>query len=263
MNITENSYSGNDHIALASDLETIDKLGFRVVPLSKVVDWHQGLLADQEMSRALAITFDDGSWFDYYDLNHPTCGLQRSMFNILKDFRAVNPAGRSVHATSFVIGSPHARDSLDKTCMLGKGWWGDQWWQEAAASGLVDIECHSWDHVHPGLEQVAQQNQIKGDFREVKSYTDSEIQFARAGDYIREVLEGRKPTLFAYPYGHASDYTVSDYLPNHRQEHGFRAAFATGPEAISKSDNIWFLPRFVCGSDWQSPQGLKDILQRV
>jgi hypothetical protein len=32
MNITENTYAGNDHIALASDLETIDELGFTVVP---------------------------------------------------------------------------------------------------------------------------------------------------------------------------------------------------------------------------------------
>jgi peptidoglycan/xylan/chitin deacetylase (PgdA/CDA1 family) len=260
MNITENTYAGNDHIALASDLETIDEHGFRVVPLSRVVDWHQGLLADQEMSRTVAITLDDGSWFDYHDLEHPACGPQRSMFNILEDFQARSPSTRSAHATSFVISSPEARTSLDKSCMIGEDWWGDQWWPRAVASGLMDIECHSWDHVHPGLDRVAQQDQIKGDFREVKNYADSEIQFARAGEYIGEVLDGKRPILFAYPYGHASDYAVSDYLPNHQSRHGFRAAFATGPQAITKTDNIWLLPRFVCGPDWHSPQGLKDIL---
>jgi len=263
MNITENTYSGNDHLALASDLETIDELGFRVVPLSRVVDWHQRLLADQGMSRAVAITFDDGSWFDYYDLEHPACGPQRSMFNILLDFQARSPSSRQVHATSFVISSPQARASLDKSCLIGKDWWGDQWWLEATASGLMDIECHSWDHVHPGLDRVAQQDQIKGDFREINTYADADIQFTRAGEYIGKVLDGRKPTLFAYPYGHASDYAVSEYLPNHQLEHGIRAAFATGPEAVSKSDNIWLLPRFVCGPDWQSPQGLKDILNDI
>jgi len=260
MNITENTYAGNDHIALASDLETIDELGFRVVPLSRVVGWHQGMLADEEMSRAVAITFDDGSWFDFYDLDHPACGPQRSMFNILGDFQKRSTSSRSVHATSFVISSPRARSSLDQSCMIGKGWWGDQWWPQAAASGLMAIECHSWDHVHPGLDRVAQQDQIKGDFREVKSYADSEIQFARAGDYIAEALKGKRPTLFAFPYGQASDYAVSDYLPNHQSEHQFRAAFATGPNAVSRNDNIWLLPRFVCGPDWQSAQGLKDIL---
>jgi len=263
MNITENTYSGNDHIALASDLETIDELGFRIVPLSRVVDWHQGLLADEEMSRTVAITFDDGSWFDYYDLDHPACGPQRSMFNILGDFQTRSRSSRSVHATNFVISSPQARASLDKSCMIGKDWWGDQWWPQAAASGLMDIECHSWDHVHPGLNQVAQQEQVKGDFRQVKTYEDAKIQFARAGEYIGKVLGGMRPTLFAYPYGHASDYSASDYLPNHQLEHGFRGAFATGPEAVSKTDNIWLLPRFVCGADWRSPQGLKDILNDI
>jgi peptidoglycan/xylan/chitin deacetylase (PgdA/CDA1 family) len=260
MNITENTYAGNDHIALASDLETIDEHGFRVVPLSRVVDWHQGLLADQEMSRTVAITFDDGSWFDYYDLVHPACGPQRSMFNILEDFQARSPSTRSAHATSFVISSPEARTSLDKSCMIGEDWWGDQWWPRAAASGLMDIECHSCDHVHPGLDRVAQQDQIKGDFRAVRNYSDSEIQFARAGEYIAEVLDGKRPTLFAFPYGQASNYAVSDYLPNHQSEHQFRAAFATGPNAVSRNDNIWLMPRFVCGPDWQSPKELKDIL---
>lgn len=260
MNVIANTYAENDHLALASDLVTISELGFRIIPLSRVVDWRQGSLTDKEVSRSLAITFDDGSWFDYYDLDHPTCGMQVSMINILRKFQVQNGASQAVHASSFVISSPTARTSLDKSCMIGKDWWGDQWWMEAASSGIMDVECHSWDHVHPELDHVAQQNQIKGDFTKVKNFTDSEIQFRVAGEYIARVLGGKRPTLFAYPWGSASDYVLNVYLPKFRSRHQFRAAFTSDPRAVSKTDNIWLLPRFVFGRDWQSPQGLARIL---
>jgi len=259
MNIIRNTYAENDHLALASDLETISELGFRVIPLSQVVDWHQGSLSDEDVTRTVAITFDDGSWFDYYDLEHPTCGVQRSMFNILRDFNERNTSTHKSHATSFVISSPQARASLDKRCMIGKDWWGDQWWVDAVASGIMDVECHSWDHVHPDLDRVAQQNQVRGDFTQVKTFNDSEIQCTKAGEYIGSVL-GNRPTLFAYPYGSASDYVAKQYLPQHQSRHQFRAAFTTEAKAVSKTDNIWLLPRFVCGNDWRSPEELKGIL---
>lgn len=263
MNVFANTYAENDHLALASDLATINELGFRIIPLSRVVDWRQGSVADEEVSRSLAITFDDGSWFDYYDLDHPTCGMQKSMINILREFQAQSGASQAVHASSFVISSPAARTSLDKSCMIGKDWWGDQWWLEAACSGMMDVECHSWDHVHPELDHVAQQEQIKGDFSQVKNFTDSEIQFRVAGEYIATVLGGKRPALFAYPWGAASDYVVTEYLPKYQSRHQYRAAFTIDPRAVSKTDNIWLLPRFVFGRDWQSPQGLKEILNNT
>ncbi len=268
VNVINNTYAENDHMALASDLETIHELGLRIIPLSRVVDWHQGLLADAEVARSVAITFDDGAWFDFYDLDHPSCGMQRSMFNILRDFNDRNEPDRNepdrqAHATSFVISSPEARTSLDKTGLIGKGWWGDQWWLEAASSGIFDVECHSWDHVHPELEYVAQQDQRKGDFSQVKNFADADIQFKQAGEYIAEVLAGKYPTLFAYPYGSVSDYVVKDYLPENQSRHGYRAAFTTDPQAISKTDNRWLLPRFVFGRDWTTSPGLKTILNSI
>lgn len=260
LNVTNNSYAENDHLALAADLETIRDLGLKVIPLSKVVDWHQGLLADEEIARSVVITFDDGAWFDFYDLDHPTCGMQRSMFNILKDFNDQNGQNRRAHASSFVISSPKARASLDKTGLIGKGWWGDQWWLEAASSGILDVECHSWDHVHPELETVAQQHQLKGDFSQVKTFADAEIQIKQAGEYITAVLNGNRPALFAYPYGSASDYVAKEYLPENCSRHGFRAAFTTDPRNVSRKDNVWLLPRYVFGRDWKSPQGLLSIL---
>jgi len=260
MNINGDTYARNDHLALASDLETIFELGFRVIPLSRVVDWQQGVLPDTDVFKTVAITLDDGSWFDYYDLDHPACGRQRSMINILHDHNAQHGASRQAHATSFVISSPEARSSLDKRCMIGKGWWGDQWWVNAASSGIMDIECHSWDHVHPHLDHVAQRNQVKGDFREINHFTDCEIQFTKAGEYIGKVLGNKRPSLFAYPYGTVSTYVANEYLPKHRSSHQFRAAFTTEPKAVTKADNTWLLPRYVCGHDWKSPLELKDIL---
>jgi len=259
VNVIRNTYAENDHLALASDLETIAARGYRVIPLSQVVDWHEGHLEDKDVTRTVALTFDDGSWFDFYDLDHPSCGRQRSMINILKDFNETNSP--QIHATSFVISSPQARSSLDKTCMIGKDWWGDEWWPLAAASGVMDVECHSWDHVHPNLDHVAQQDQAKGDFARIESYHDCDTQFARAGKYMAGIPGGRRPSLFAYPYGQASKYAVSEYLPRYRSEHQFRAAFTTQPKAVSRDDNIWLLPRFVFGQDWKSTQGLKDILK--
>jgi len=263
INVIKNTYAENDHIALAADLETINDLDLRIIPLSKVVDWHEGLVADAEVARSVAITFDDGAWFDFYDLDHPSCGMQRSMFNILRDFNDHNDSDRQAHATSFVISSPDARDSLDKTGLIGKSWWGDQWWLQAASSGIFDVECHSWDHVHPELEYVAQQDQLKGDFSRVNIFADADIQFKQAGEYIAGILADKRPTLFAYPYGSVSDYVVEEYLPENRSGHGYRAAFTTDPRAISRTDNRWLLPRYVFGRDWTFSQGLQAILKGI
>ncbi len=262
VNVIKNTYAENDHLALAADLLTIGELGLNIIPLSKVVDWHLGLLDDGEVARSVAITFDDGSWFDFYDLDHPTCGMQRSMFNILRDHMASGRSNGQVHATSFVISSPQARESLDKTGLIGKGWWGDEWWREASSSGVMDVECHSWDHLHPELDRVAQENQIKGDFSQVKSFVDADIQFRQAGENIAGVLGGKSPTLFAYPYGSVSRYVVTEYLPEQQSAHNFLAAFTTEPRRVSKTGNKWLLPRYVFGRDWDTPGGLKNILTR-
>jgi len=263
VNIVENSYRANDHIALASDLSTLTRLGWRIVSIREVVSWHQFSNVESGSEKAVAISCDDGSWFDYYDLEHPTCGMQRSFLNILRDFKAQWGAyiKSPPHITTFVISSPDARDELDKKGLIGKRWWGDEWWSDAEASGMMEIGCHSWDHVHPDLERVVQRNQVKGDFSLINSFQDCEIQVRRAGDYIAAQLEGRRPILYAYPWGEASEYIQTTYLPNYRDRHGFEAAFSTEPKPLEKSDSIWSLPRFVFGRDWTSPEGLESLLK--
>jgi hypothetical protein len=262
MHVDSNEYGGNDHVALREDLRAIHGAGLRVVPLDTVVRWQQGELGDAEVAGSIAITLDDGSWFDFHDLDHPSCGPQRSMFNILQDFIAEFGAAAQpqLHASSFVITSPAARTELDQKIMIGKDWWTDDWWPQAQASGLMGIECHSWDHDHPSLEQVAQRHQVKGDFRAIDSFADCKLQVGQAGEYIRARLGAGAARHFAYPWGQASDYLAQQYFPQYPSLHGFAAAYTTEARPVSRADNRWLLPRYVFERDWQSPQQFRDLL---
>lgn len=258
-NVHGNSYADNDHVAFESDLRTIDRLGLRILPVATVVDWHEGLLPDSDVEGGVALTMDDGSWLDYHDIEHPTCGLQKGMFKLLAAFRDETPGQATVHASSFVIASPKDRDVLDQRNLAGLGWWGDDWWADAHASGLLAVECHSWDHAHPTLERVAQKDNIKGDFTRVDTFEDCTAQVDRAADYI-EKTAGARPQFFAYPWGQASDFLRKDYMPRQQKRHGFRAAFSIEPRRLSRKDDRWFLPRLVCGKDWTFPEELEKIL---
>jgi hypothetical protein len=261
INIDANTYAQNDHMAFAEDLRLIDKLGMRVIPLETVVNWHRGELPDSAIEAGVALTLDDGTSFDYDSIEHPTCGLQTGMFKLLAEFSREVPETRqpSLHVSSFVIVSPAARVELDRRNMVGKSWWGDDWWQPAQASGLMSIESHSWDHNHPTLAQVAQKDNQSGDFRLIATPEDCRVQIDQSGDYI-ETVTGYRPRYFAYPWGQASDYLRRDYFPNCQEQHQFQAAFSSEPRPVTKRDDLWFLPRYVCGRDWKSTEELERIL---
>ena len=257
-NIAGNDYASNDHVALATDLRLIHARGLRIVPLRRVVDVLLDEAPQAEVENAVAISCDDGSWFDWHDLEHPTCGPQRSFVGVLRDF--VAETGASVHATSFVIVSPEARAILDQTCLIGRGWWGHDWWREAQREGLLAIESHSWDHNHHTLPVTAQREQIKGNFRSIDSYADADAEIRQASDWLDAHLAPHRSRLFAYPYGDSNDYLVRDYLPNFVHEHRLRAAFSTEPEPVQTSSDRWLLPRYVCGQHWNEPAQLERLL---
>lgn len=257
-NVTDNSYAGNDHVALEADLKRISELDVEIISLEEVYGWHQGQALNTRGRGCVALTFDDGSDFDYFDLPHPKLGLQRSFLNIL---RAHNERTRMrVCASIFVISSPDARKFLDQRCLIGKGWWNDHWWPAAEASGLMSIECHSWDHVHPCLERVAQAQNLKGDFSAISSWGDCDQQVRRAADYIESRLAGRRPRFFAYPWGQSSTYLKETYMPGETGRHRFLAAFTTEPSPVTRSHSRWDLPRFICGRDWRSVDELAALL---
>jgi hypothetical protein len=260
VNVDSDEYFRNDHIALHRDLRVIHESGKRVVSLEQSINWLLGECPDSEVENGVVINFDDGSWFDFYDLRHPTWGLQRSMLNILSDFH--EETGAEVHATCFVIASPRAREQLDKTCLIGKGWWGDEWWQTAQESGFLSIENHSWDHIHPTLDAYKDLHPPRN-FSHVVTEQEADFQILQAKEYIENQLPGKASKFFVYPCGDHNDYLVGSYLPGKGLANGIKAALSDGGKPLEKSCNRWKCPRYTCGFDWRSEEGLQTILGSV
>ena len=263
VNVAGNDYANNDHVALASDLETIDRLGWRIAPLPGVVA--RWLAGDSEWTgaRTLAITFDDGTDFDWRDLPHPAHGTQRSLHNCLADFRAAGPRPREAHATSFVVVSREAREHIDRVGLAGRGWWTDAWWSTAAAGGHAAIASHSWDHNHDLAAHLMGRARATGTFRSIDTHALAEEEIAHATAHLRRVAPNPGDRLFAYPYGESNDYLVRDYFPHNHVRIGVDAAFGDGARPMTGGDDRWNLPRFVCGRDWSSPDGLEALLADV
>jgi peptidoglycan/xylan/chitin deacetylase (PgdA/CDA1 family) len=261
VNIAGNDYANNDHVAFAADLRLIDDLGLRIVPLHWVVDQLLGT-ADRDLSRCVALTCDDGSDFDWYDLDHPTHGPQRSLFNIMADFTAERgaQAQRNLHLTCFVIASREARDYLDRNCLAGLGWMSDRWWKPALQSDRIAIENHSFDHNHAAIPLPGIDGMQRGTFHPVDSLVRADAEIAQAARSIDAVIAPQRTSLFCYPYGHANDYLRTEYLALHQNEHGMRAAFGDGAQPVTIDSDRWNLPRYICGHHWQASEALRDIL---
>ncbi|MFK8013216.1 MAG: polysaccharide deacetylase family protein [Marinicellaceae bacterium] len=252
-NISGNEYHNNDHIALKSDLDEISKQGFNILSAHDLVRWIKSEINLDNKKKYVVLTFDDGVMLDYSDWNHPQFGFQRSFFNILKEYNGY------IHATSFVIASPKDRKLLEKTCMGGHPIWHDDWWQKAEDSQLISIENHSWDHLHPTLKNVAQKQNLKGNFQYIDSFEDAEKQIKHASLYINSQLNSKKTQLFAYPCGEYNQYLIDDYFPQQQDE--ILAAFSCEPEHASKCSNVWKIPRYMCGLHWKNKKEFTKIIQ--
>ena len=264
MRIDGNDYARNDHVAFRQDLRTIVALGFRVVSLADIVT---GLCdkgaASNAPAKFVGLAFDDGPDFDFYDLPHPACGMQRSMLNIMIDATSASHPQRlpAVHATSFVIVSPEARRELDRTCMIGRDWWRDEWWPKAVRTGLLAIGNHSWDHNHPTLPDNGSGLRSKGTFAAVDNFHAAEYQIAQAAELLNEKAPNAGAGLFAYPYGESTDYLVREYFPRHGARLGIRAAFTSDPSPVTEGADRWKLGRYVFGRDWKTPGELVRVLE--
>ena len=261
LNTTGRSYATNDHVALEADLKTIKRLGFRVERLSTLVDaFNRGSLADFETERVCALTFDDGVTHDFIDYYHPARGMLKSFARILAEATdATDPSWMQIPATSFVIVSPEARAILDLRCIKGEDQWHDHWWEEAIRDACFDIGNHSWDHTHPELPTVAQREQVRGDFFCVDNRVDAYHQILDAEAYLARKLGDARSRLFAYPYGHVSEFLRDEFFPEHASD--FRGALSTGGDYFTQQSCRWAIPRFVCGEHWQAPEGLEAILE--
>ena len=261
VNVAGNEYATNDHVALAADLETIDRLGWRIVPLPETIArWIAGDPA-WAAPGTLAITFDDGTDFDWRDLPHPLHGPQRSLFNLLGDFARGGASPRAAHATAFVVVSRETREHIDRVGLADRGWWSDDWWRDAVASGRAAIASHSWDHNHDLVAHLMARQRATGTFRSIETLELADDEIARATAQLRRVAPNPGDRLFAYPYGESNDYLVREYFPAHHARIGVDAAFGDGARPLSPADSRWNLPRYVCGRDWKSPAGLVALLR--
>ena len=261
MRIDGNDYVANDLQALAADLRQITASGFKILPLRSVVDAWLDNRGHELDGKLVALTCSGGGDFDYVDLPHPTAGTQRSVFNILRDFAAENPGKQEqLNVTSFVVASPEARAALDATCMIGKGWWTDAWWSEAAASGLMHIANHSWDHNHETLPASFSKGVANGTFLTIDTRSLADYEIKRAAEYLRAQAPNPGTALFAYPYGDANLYLTRQYFPSFGAALGIEAAFTTRAAFLEPGTGRWEVPRFVFGRDWTSPAELQSIL---
>lgn len=257
INVLENTYAGSDLIAFAEDLRLLDRSGWTIQPLRTALDQ---LATGRLKPKTVVLTADDGSRMDFEEFDHPTCGPQNSMIGLMREFSDQTTSERHhLHLSCFVIASPEARAELDRTDYMSLGVWPDHWWRPANDSGLISIESHSWDHNHGSLSQTVQHDNRRGDFRWIETFTECHAEVDQASDYI-EKISGRRPLFFAYPYGQASDYIRNDYLPRHGPDIGLKAALGCDPAPVTTASDPWYLPRFVCGRDWKSPEELETLL---
>lgn len=261
VNIDGNDYATNDHVAFAADLRLIDDLGLRIVPLHWVVDALLGN-AQRALEDCVALTCDDGSDFDYYDLEHPIHGPQRSLFNCMGDFVSERGAAQpDLHLTCFVIASAEAREHLDRNRLWGRSWISNRWWHAALDSGRITIENHSWDHNHDAIPRPGIDGMPRGSFHPVDNRSRADSQIAAAARAIDAVIAPYHTSLFCYPYSQVNDYLRTEYFPRFGEVHGMRAAFGDGAAPINMSSDRWNLPRYICGHHWKSSAQLRALLQ--
>lgn len=261
IHVHDNRYAANDLVAFSDDLESLDRNGWTILPLSEA--WarlHRRSLPE----RCAVLTLDDGSIMDYRRFDHPTCGPQAPIVERLQAFAGrLGPGSRHrPHASAFVIASPEARAALDRRVTMDLGVWGEDWWREANAGGLMSIESHSWDHNHDSLERTLQRENRRGDFAWIATESECRGEVDQASDYIERV-SGRRPEFFAYPYGQSSEFLRCDYLPRRGPELGLEAALGCSPDPATADSDRWNLPRYVCRRDWNSPEDFEVLLRSL
>jgi hypothetical protein len=259
-NVAGSEYPQNDHVALQVDLALFSRLGWRVVPMDWAIDELLGL-GRRDLQRCLVLSCDDGTDLDFRSIDYPRLGRQPGFLSCLR--RAVAAPGNpqpELHMTSFVIADPSARAMMDRECLHDLGWMNEDWWPEAERSGLMSIQCHSWDHNHPNLRDTGPEGMARGDFFVVNSEARASHEVDQAINYINERVRPSSVRYFGYPYGHAPEYLVREYFPRHGQRLGLRAAFGTQGEPVTAGSDIWNLPRYVCGWHWKSPDELESLL---
>ena len=259
-NVSGNAYETNDHVALDATLGLLERKRIPVVRLLEVARRLGHGTFDALPERFACITFDDGSDYDWRDIDHPQYGRQRSMYSILRSHsrRLLGLAWlRRAHATTFVIASERARREISAEALGNDSMMSDAWWRRAQESGLMDIGSHGWHHVHPAVSEMKERPDLGERFDRIATDDDARLHIDRAFASIRERARGDSAAVFAYPYGQVSEFLAGHYLP--RQDR-IVAAVAAYPQPVVAATDRWRIPRYVCGPDWHSDEGLEKLL---
>lgn len=262
-NVRGSGYADNDHVALAADLRTLTDLGWRVVPLQRALSIARGEVAPAECAGVVALTCDDGPLLDFEPLQYQGVAAPgfRGVFDAFQAERGAD-AQPELHMSCFVLGSPQARADLGRAVFGEQSWMGEAWWPKATRDGRFAIENHSSDHNHELVARSAHKHNARGRFDNIDTAEECEAEVAYAQDYIGE-RSGRRPRYFAYPWGQSSEYLRETWLPQHAARLGLDAALGTRPGYLDGYSPQFDLPRFVCGPDWRSPDGLAQLLARA
>jgi peptidoglycan/xylan/chitin deacetylase (PgdA/CDA1 family) len=261
LEISGADYSNNAHVALEHDLPLITSLGFEIRPLHELVKLWLSNPAELKDRRVLALTCDDGSDFDYFDIDHQIWGKQTSFLNILKNYQSHSSSAQpGLFITSYVIVSDSARRILDNTCLIGKSWWNSSWWFDAIESGLMGIANHSWDHNHISLPVDWMPPADRGTFTAISTPYLADAEIRRASELLWRFVPNPAARVFAYPYGDHPDFLVDKYFPENAVSLQLDAAVIGGARPWTENCNRWKIPRYVHPADWSQPDDLKRIL---
>lgn len=258
MNADTEHYYGNDHIALTEDLSLLKQYGYRLISGMDIIDFITGEKHYSVADKVVCISIDDAPVLDYFDYQSPKIGRVRSFRSIFLASTIFQESEASI--LNFAIVDEATREELDQACMQGNGDWHSDWWQSAIAEGLYDMANHSFDHMHGALKQTRHSRGEKGNFFAVDNYLDADQQIRQGYNALQNYTNGSATPLFAYPYGHCSNYLRDEYFPEYSDEHHQKGAFTTAGEYVTRQTNRWSIPRFVCGEHWKSPADFRQLL---
>lgn len=168
-------FTSNDHVALDECLGFLRARSVPIVSLAEIVRRLRSGSYAALPPKYVAISFDDGSNFDWMKVTHPTAGPQEPMGSILKRHGHAwyGLVRRKIPSTSFVIASPSARREISAASLNDPELMSDDWWPAAHASGYMDIGSHGWDHVHPAVEEVRKRPGLAESFHNVTTADES------------------------------------------------------------------------------------------
>jgi hypothetical protein len=146
--------------------------------------------------------------------------------------------------------------------MVGRGWWSEDWWAEAIATGLMGIASHSWDHNHEALANPSFPHVRRGRFTSIDTREAADYQIAQAAEYLWERAPNPAARIFAYPYGPSGRYLVNEYFPTRGAALRIDACVSDDARPWTDKSNRWSLPRYIHGRDWQEPAQLAKLLRR-